>query len=92
MTGAVVAARLGWSLRNIQTQLQRVDTTPSDLIREERLALARLRLQDPAWFRQSVTQVAYASGFGDLSTFSNAYRRHFGERPSDTRSAARDDA
>ncbi|NYI80724.1 helix-turn-helix domain-containing protein [Nocardioides panzhihuensis] len=92
LTGAVVAARLGWSLRNIQTQLQRVDTTPSDLIREERLALARLRLQDPAWFRQSVTQVAYASGFGDLSTFSNAYRRHFGERPSDTRSAARDDA
>lgn len=88
LTGAVVAARLGWSLRNIQTQLQRVDTTPSDLIRAERLALARVRLQDPAWHRQSVTQVAYASGFGDLSTFSNAYRRHFGERPSDTRSSA----
>lgn len=87
LTGAVVAARLGWSLRNIQTQLQRADTTPSELIREERLSLARLRLQDPAWHRQSVTQVAYASGFGDLSTFSNAYRRHFGERPSDTRSA-----
>ena len=88
LTGAVVAARLGWSLRNIQTQLQRVDTTPSDLIREERLALARLRLQDPAWRRQSVTHVAYASGFSDLSTFSNAYRRHFGERPSDTRSSS----
>lgn len=87
LTGAVLAARLGWSLRNIQTQLQRVDTTPSDLIREERLALARVRLQDPAWHRQSVTQVAYASGFSDLSTFSNAYRRYFGERPSDTRSS-----
>ncbi|CNG64040.1 transcriptional regulatory protein [Mycobacterium tuberculosis] len=86
LTGAVVAARLGWSLRNIQTHLQHVGTTPSDLIREERLALARLRLQDPAWKRQSITQVAYSSGFNDLSTFSNAYRRHFGERPSDTRS------
>ena len=60
----------------------------SDLIREERLALARLRLQDRGWSHQSVTQVAYSSGFGDLSTFSNAYRRAFGERPSDTRSAA----
>lgn len=87
LTGAVVAARLGWSLRNIQTQLQRADTTPSRLIREERLVLARLRLQDPSWRRQSVTQIAYASGFGDLSTFSNAYRRHFGERPSDTRAS-----
>jgi AraC-like DNA-binding protein len=88
LTGAVVAARLGWSLRHIQTQLQRAGTTPSDLIRDERLALARLRLQDPAWHHQSVTQVAFASGFGDLSTFSNAYRRIYGERPSDTRNSA----
>lgn len=88
LTGAVVATRLGWSLRHVQAQLQRSGTTPSDLIREERLALARLRLQDRGWSHQSVTQVAYSSGFGDLSTFSNAYRRAFGERPSDTRSAA----
>ncbi|PBI91902.1 Transcriptional activator NphR [Rhodococcus erythropolis] len=88
LTGAVVARRLGWSLRHVQAQLQRIGTSPSDLIREERLALARLRLQDRGWSHQSVTQVAYSSGFGDLSTFSNAYRRSFGERPSDTRSAA----
>ncbi|RZL77587.1 MAG: AraC family transcriptional regulator [Rhodococcus sp. (in: high G+C Gram-positive bacteria)] len=85
LTGAHVAAHLGWSLRHIQTQLQRVGTTPSDLIREERLALSRLRLQDPTWRHQSVTQIAYSSGFGDLSTFSNSYRRSFGERPSETR-------
>ncbi|MFF0148964.1 AraC family transcriptional regulator [Amycolatopsis sulphurea] len=85
LTGATLAAQLGWSLRHIQAQLQRAGTTPSDLIREERLALSRLRLQDPLWRHQSITQVAYSSGFGDLSTFSNAYRRRFGERPSDTR-------
>ena len=89
LTGARVAAQLGWSLRHIQAQLQRVGTTPSDLIREERLVLARLRLQDPQWRRQTVSQVAYSSGFGDLSTFSNAYRRRFGERPSDTRADGR---
>jgi AraC-like DNA-binding protein len=88
LSGAVVATRLGWSLRHVQAQLQRIGTTPSDLIRDERLSLARLRLQDRGWRHQSVTQVAFSSGFGDLSTFSNAYRRSFGERPSDTRSAA----
>ncbi|WP_043986960.1 AraC family transcriptional regulator [Mycolicibacterium llatzerense] len=87
LTGAGIAAGLGWSLRHIQNQLQRVGTTPSDLIREERLALARLRLQDPGWRAQSITQIAFSSGFGDLSTFSNAYHRSFGERPSDTRTA-----
>lgn len=87
LNGSGIAAGLGWSLRHIQNQLQRVGTTPSDLIREERLALARLRLQDPGWRTQSITQIAYSSGFGDLSTFSNAYHRSFGERPSDTRSS-----
>lgn len=91
LTGAHVAAHLGWSLRHIQSQLQRVGTTPSDLIREERLALSRLRLQDPGWRHQSVTRIAYSSGFSDLSTFSNAYHRTFGERPSETRSAGRAD-
>lgn len=87
LTGTGIAAGLGWSLRHIQNQLQRVGTTPSDLIREERLALARLRLQDPGWRAQSITQIAFSSGFGDLSTFSNAYHRSFGERPSDTRTS-----
>lgn len=85
LTGALIAARLGWSLRHIQAQLQRAGTTISELIREERLALARLRLQDPGRRHQTITAVAHSSGFGDLSTFSNAYRRTFGERPSDTR-------
>lgn len=87
LTGSGIATGLGWSLRHIQSQLQRVGTTPSDLIREERLALARLRLQDPGWRTHSITQIAYSSGFGDLSTFSNAYHRSVGERPSDTRAA-----
>jgi AraC-like DNA-binding protein len=85
LTGAQVAAGLGWSLRHVQVQLQRIGTTVSELIREERLALARLRLQDPSWRQRSITEIGLCSGFGDPSTFSNAYRRRFGERPSDTR-------
>jgi AraC-like DNA-binding protein len=89
LTGAAVAAELGWSLRQIQARLQRVGTTPSVLIREERLELARLRLQHPGWDHRTVANIARSSGFGNASTFSNAYRDRFGERPTDTRERCR---
>jgi AraC-like DNA-binding protein len=88
LTGAAVAAELGWSLRQIQARLQRIGTTPSMLIREERLELARLRLQHPGWDHRSVANIARSSGFSNPSTFSNAYRERFGERPTDTRDRA----
>jgi AraC-like DNA-binding protein len=85
LTGAAVAAELGWSLRQIQARLQRTGTTPSMLIRDERLELARLRLQHPGWAYRTVANIARSSGFSNASTFSNAYRERFGERPTDTR-------
>jgi len=77
LTGAAVAAELGWSLRQIQARLQRIGTTPSMLIREERLELARLRLQHPGWAHRTVANIARSSGFSNASTFSNAYRERF---------------
>jgi AraC-like DNA-binding protein len=85
LSGAAMAAQLGWSLRQVQVRLQRIGTTPSALIREERLELARLRLQHPGWDHRTVESIARASGFRNASTFSNAYRERFGERPTDTR-------
>jgi len=89
LTGATVAAELGWSLRQIQARLQRIGTTPSMLIRDERLELARLRLQQHGWDHRTVASIARSSGFGNASTFSNAYRERFGERPTDTRERCR---
>ncbi len=89
LTGAAVAAQLGWSLRQIQARLQRIGTTPSMLIREERLELARLRLQHPGWDHRAVASIARSSGFSNASTFSNAYRERFGERPTETRERCR---
>jgi AraC-like DNA-binding protein len=89
LTGTAVAAELGWSLRQIQARLQRTGTTPSMLIREERLELARLRLQHPGWDHRTVANIARSSGFSNPSTFSNAYRERFGERPTDTRERCR---
>jgi AraC-like DNA-binding protein len=34
---------------------------------------------------RSIAEIAYAAGFGDLSTFNHAFRRHFGCTPSDVR-------
>jgi AraC-like DNA-binding protein len=89
LTGAAVAGELGWSLRQIQARLQRVGHTPSKLIRDERLELARLRLQHPGWDHRTVANIARSSGFSNASTFSNAYRERFGERPTDTRERCR---
>jgi AraC-like DNA-binding protein len=89
LSGAAIAAQLGWSLRQIQARLQRIGTTPSTLIREERLELARLRLQHPGWRYRTVASIARLSGFSNASTFSNAYRERFGERPTDTRERCR---
>lgn len=86
LDGPELAARLGWSLRHVQAQLHLHGTTPSDLIREERLKLARARLKDPGSCGLSIGQIATASGFRDLGTFSNSYQRQYGERPSATRS------
>jgi len=57
---------------------------PMQYARGRRLDLVRLRLlaSDPA--RTQVTSVAMHYGFWELSRFAQAYRRRFGERPSET--------
>lgn len=87
LTPVTLARRLGWSVRHIQAVLASVETTPSDLIRTSRLNRAKARLDDPAQRHRSITEVAYASGFGSVSTFNSAFRAEFGFSPSDSRSA-----
>jgi AraC-like DNA-binding protein len=57
--------------------------SPMDFVRLVRLRHAGLMLHQ-ADEQTTVTQVAHACGFGDLSRFSRDYRRSFGERPSET--------
>lgn len=53
--------------------------TPSELLRERRLLRAQALL---AAHRGSVSEVAYAAGFDNLSHFSQAFRKRFGVAPS----------
>lgn len=89
LTGASMAESLGWSLRQIQLALQHAGTTPRELIREERLRLARDRLRSPAYRHLTITDLAHASGFSSASAFSTAFRQRFGVPPREMRHEAR---
>ncbi|WP_063821030.1 helix-turn-helix transcriptional regulator [Nocardia araoensis] len=85
LDGRAIAGALGWSLRQIQLALQQTGTTPRQLIKEERLRLAKERLQSPVYRDYTITQLAYQLGFSSVSAFSNAFREQFGHPPSDFR-------
>lgn len=88
LTGAVIAQDLGWSLRQVQLALQHSGTTPRELIREERLRLARRLLQDPSHAHLPITDLAYAAGFSSPSALSTAFRHRYGTTPSELRRSA----
>lgn len=85
LTPASLALRLGWSLRHVQAVVQDSGTTVSTLIRNARLARARLRLLDPSLDHLGIADLAHASGFGSISAFNAAYRDAYGTSPREAR-------
>jgi len=71
-----IARRLGVSPRYVQILFAEMATTPTAFIRGRRLELAARRLgsEGPS---SSITDVAYAVGFNDLSSFCRAFRLRF---------------
>jgi AraC-like DNA-binding protein len=80
-----VARALGWSARHVQGVLQAAGTTARDLIRTQRLELARARLASAQWADVTVADIASASGFSTHSMFSTSFRAEFGLTPSAAR-------
>ncbi|TCK19949.1 helix-turn-helix domain-containing protein [Pseudonocardia endophytica] len=80
-----MARAVGWSLRQIQLALKQSGITPTALIREERLLLARDRLRGLPHERESITDIALQLGFSSTGAFSTAFRERFGMRPRDIR-------
>lgn len=75
----------GCSARTIYREFQRTrGYSPMEFSKQRRLLKARDMLQNPSVFR-SVTEVALACGFSDLSHFSRDFAREFGENPSAAR-------
>jgi len=83
-----VALRQGISSRYIQQLFARRGLTFSDHVRNRRLDHAMKQLRGPANLDRTISDIAFETGFGDLSSFNRAFRKRFGASPRDIRAAA----
>jgi AraC-like DNA-binding protein len=76
--------------RYIHKLFEHEGTTLSQYVIGQRLSRVHRMLTDTRNRHQTIGALAFSAGFGDLSTFNHAFRRHFGATPSDVRGLARD--
>jgi AraC-like DNA-binding protein len=78
-----LARRLGVSSRTLQMDFNRVGATVTGLIRMRRLLLARDRLLEMRHNAREATisRVAYAAGFNDISYFNRSFKEAFQRSP-----------
>jgi transcriptional regulator GlxA family with amidase domain len=87
LTVRQITALLGLSSRRLEGLFRdTLGQPPGDYYRAQRLNAARRQLVAGA---ASAIQIATSCGFNSAAVFSCAYRRHFGEGPTDTRRRAR---
>ncbi|MCB2022186.1 MAG: helix-turn-helix transcriptional regulator, partial [Burkholderiaceae bacterium] len=88
LSAAAIAAQHGVTPRYLQRLFQGEGTTFSRFVLDRRLAAA-LRMIERPDEPQTISAVAYAVGFGDLSYFNRAFRRRYGVPPSAVTSGRR---
>jgi AraC-like DNA-binding protein len=86
---AGLAARHRVTPRHVQMLFESDGTTFSRFLLGQRLARAHRTLSNPLLAERSISTIAYDAGFGDLSHFNRAFRRRYGETPSDVRARSR---
>jgi AraC-like DNA-binding protein len=89
LTLAALAVRHGVTPRYVQMLFEHEGTTFSRFLLDQRLTRAHRMLNDRELADRTVGAIAYEAGFGDLSHFNRAFRRRYGESPSQVRSLAR---
>jgi AraC-like DNA-binding protein len=85
----LIAARHGISPRYVRKLFEEDGSSFSAFVLGERVVKAHRMLIDRRYGHLNIAQIAHESGFGDISYFNRAFRRHFGATPSDFREAAR---
>lgn len=88
VTAAALSTRHRVSPRYIRKLFEGESTSLSQFVLNQRLTQVRRMLSDPRYAERSIAHLAFAVGFGDLSTFNREFRRRFGMTPSDLRRAA----
>jgi AraC-like DNA-binding protein len=85
----LIAARHGITPRYARKLFEKDGSSFSTFVLTERVVKAHRLLIDRRYAHLNIAQIAHESGFGDISYFNRAFRRHFGAKPSDFRDAAR---
>jgi AraC-like DNA-binding protein len=80
-----VAGRLGISARYVHLLLEETGSSFSEHVLESRLMYAYEMLLSPAWLSTRIGDIAFESGFSDLSHFNRSFRGRFGCTPGDVR-------
>ena len=86
---AMIAARQRVKARWVQRLFQSEGTTFTEYVLAQRLVRAHRLLTNPLYADQKISSIALDTGFGDLSYFNRAFRRHYGVVPSELRAATR---
>jgi AraC-like DNA-binding protein len=84
---STVSTRHGVTPRYVQMLFEGEGTTFSEFVLAERLARAHRMLTNPRYLHLKVSEIAYITGFSELSYFNRAFRRRFGDTPSGVRPA-----
>lgn len=85
---AALAAKLGCSPRYVQALLQETGVSFTERVLELRLQKARSILMSRQHTSRKISDIALASGFGNISYFNQAFRRRFGCSPTQYRGGA----
>jgi AraC-like DNA-binding protein len=89
VTIEAIAARHRVSVRYVQKLFEAEALTFSRFVLAQRLARVHRMLSDPRFAGRTISSIAFACGFGDLSYFNRVFRRQYGVTPSDLRAIAR---
>ena len=84
-----VAARNGVSPRYVQRLFDDEGSTFTEYVMAQRLERAHRLLTDPELSDRTLTAIAYAAGFNDLSHFQRRFRRRYGATPSEIKASVR---
>jgi AraC-like DNA-binding protein len=88
VTVAALAARHRLSPRYIRKLFESENTSLSKFVLGQRLTRVHQMLADPRYANRTISDLALAAGFGDISTFNHEFRRRFHATPSDVRRTA----
>ncbi|CCD93160.1 hypothetical protein BRAO375_2450005 [Bradyrhizobium sp. ORS 375] len=76
---------LGVSVSSIRKDFERSGQSLGRYVREQRIRKAAALLSDPRAFTMKIIDIAFLSGFSDISTFNRAFARQFGCSPREFR-------